>query len=103
MPTPKKLRPNANLVNDSKEVAESFLNGLIYQRVIPKTFSGILTPKFGKYIMIWQFDRNKLIGAAMINSANIPIFTKKLSLAPESHDWGAPIQEEDNGIEPSTL
>lgn len=101
MPTPKKIRRDVNLVDDSREVAESFLKSLIVQRIVPQNFSGLLTPRFGKHIMIWQFSKLRLVGAAMVNVANIPIFTKKLIQGPESYDWSQMPEEAGNGDEPS--
>lgn len=93
MPTPKKVRTNKTIIDETRSVGETFLHTLQMQRIVPKTFSGVLTPKFGNMIMVWQFDKNKMVGACIINIKNASVFSKKILDAPNSFDW-ATIQEE---------
>lgn len=87
MPTPKKLTIHKSMVDEARPVAENLLDTLIERKIIPRNFSGLLTPRFGKHIMIWQFGHNKLIGAVAVHINNIPQVTKKLTVAPTSVDW----------------
>ena len=76
-----------NLVNSHRTVAEQFLASLIKQKAVPKVFSGVMCPKFGSYIHVWQFDKNKLVGSTLIHINNIDNFTKKLKSSLTSVDW----------------
>lgn len=68
-------------------MAEKFLKSMQASKVAPRNFSGVMTPKFGRLIMIWQFNRNRLIGAAVININNIDNCAEKLKAAKDSIDW----------------
>jgi hypothetical protein len=67
-----------NLVEQHKKMAQGFLRQLIENKKVPRNFSGIMTPKFGDFVMIWQFDKNKLIGASAVHANNIDNLIAKL-------------------------
>lgn len=79
-----------NLVNQHKKMAEGFLNNLIDLDAIPENFSGVITPKFGNFIFIWQFQKNKLVGSAAIHVNNIANFRAKLAASASGMDYLTP-------------
>lgn len=87
MPTPTRVKKKSNLVEHDRVYAEQFLTALIEAGGVPKNFSGFLTPKFGKYVHIWQFDKNKLIGSAAVHMNNAKEFTHKIVDSARSVDW----------------
>ena len=105
MTTPKRLKRRADcLVKNDKSVAESFLKGLIEQKVIPENFSGLLTPKFGKYIRIWQYDKGILVGSCLVHQNNCKHFARKVIEAELSFDWmDAIINKEEPIAEPDAV
>jgi len=88
------LRPT-NLVNQHKKMAESFLKSMIAQKAAPRNFSGIMCPRFGGFVMVWQFDKSKLVGAAIINVNNIDNFADKMRASKSSIDWFNLMKEND--------
>mgnify|MGYP000983764082 CR=1 FL=1 len=79
-----------NLVNQHKKMAEGFLNNLIESDAIPSNFSGVITPKFGSFVFIWQFQKNKLVGSTAIHVNNIANFRAKLAASVAGVDYLAP-------------
>lgn len=91
-----------NLVNQHKKMAEQFLAQLRESRAVPNKFSGLMTPRFGQYLFIWQFNNNKLVGATAIHINNAENFTKKIENALTGPDWASTvtrpeITKEDDG------
>lgn len=77
-----------NLPNQHRKKAEKFLTSLQERGAIPSEFSGVMCPKFGKYIMIWQFAQNKLVGSVVVHVNNIDNFKQKLTASKVSiMDW----------------
>lgn len=67
-----------NLVNQHKKMAEEQIQQLIEAGVLPKRFSGVICPKYGNMIFIWQFNNNKLVGSNAIHINNVDVFCKKI-------------------------
>lgn len=76
-----------NMVVHHKKIAENFLQQHIENGGVPANFSGFMTPRFGKYIFIWQFEKNLLVGACVLNIANVQNFTKKVKDSEFSYDF----------------
>lgn len=85
-----------NLVNDHKEAAESYLKFLQDEGKIPAKISGVVSAKFGKYINIWQYRNNVLVGAVALNVNNVQQFHKKLDFANASIDWSGVFSKMEN-------
>lgn len=88
-PSPNRVNRPTNLVNFFKNVAEAFLAEHQRNEKLPKRLSGVLTPRFGEYTFIWQFENNRLVGAASINSNNIDNLAAKLHASKTSVDYMA--------------
>jgi len=71
-------------------MAEGFLNNLIDSNIIPANFSGVITPKFGNFVFVWQFQKNKLVGSTAIHVNNIANFRAKLAASASGVDYLAP-------------
>lgn len=80
----------SNLVNQHKKMAEGFLNNLIDSDLIPANFSGVITPKFGNFVFIWQFQKNRLVGSTAIHVNNVANFRAKLAASVSGVDYLAP-------------
>lgn len=87
-----------NLTNYFKPLAEAFLAEHQALGKIPKKISGILTPRFGDYIMVWQYENNKLVGAVSINIKNVENAANKLKAAVDSIDYIS-VQEANKWLE----
>lgn len=92
---------NLNLVSQQRKSAEFFLKEHQVAGKIPKKVSGIICAKFGKYINVWQYRNNRLIGSISIDVNNIDAFYKKLQAASKGFDYAdigreQPDPEEDN-------
>ncbi len=87
-----------NLTNYFKPLAEAFLAEHQALGKIPKKISGILTPRFGEYIMVWQYENNKLVGAVSINIKNADNAASKIKSAVESIDYIS-VQEANKWLE----
>ena len=87
-----------NLVNQHKKMAEGFLNTLIESDAVPSNFSGVMTPKFGNFIFVWQFQKNKLVGSIAIHVNNVANFRAKLAASASGVDYLVPnnITKEEN-------
>jgi hypothetical protein len=68
-------------------MAESFLSNQQSISGLPKRFSGFATPLFGDYIMVWQYNSNKLIGCTILHKNNAVNLAKKLLDAVTSYDY----------------
>lgn len=79
-----------NLVNQHKKMAEGFLSQMQEAGSIPKMFSGVATPKFGNYVFVWQFNKNKLVGSNAIHVNNISNLRAKLAASASGMDFLAP-------------
>ena len=86
---PARVNRPTNLVNYFKNVAESFLAEHQQNGHLPKRLSGVLTPRFGDYTFVWQFENNRLVGAASINVNNVDNFAMKLHATKTSIDYMA--------------
>lgn len=88
----------SNLVNQHKKMAEGFLNTLIESDAVPSNFSGVMTPKFGNFIFVWQFQKNKLVGSIAIHVNNVANFRAKLAASASGVDYLVPnnITKEEN-------
>lgn len=89
------MKKIVNLVNHQKVMAEKFLSGLIAGGSFPAKFSGIMAPKFGNYIYVWQFNNNKLVGACIIHKNNIENLSSKLHMSVDGMDWSKALLEEE--------
>lgn len=85
------MRP---LTLSSKSISEKFLKDLQLQGVFPPNFSGFIFPRMGKYQHIWQFHRNKLVGAIAIHVNNVDNLVSKVQ---NPLDLGNLVSVEDNG------
>lgn len=89
----------SNLVSQQKAEAEAWLKNFQDANLITKNFSGITTPKYGNYIFVWQFHKNKLVGATMIHVNNVGNFYQKLKNSLKSPGFN-PKQEENGSSNP---
>lgn len=78
---------NLNLVTQQRKAAEVFLKEHQEIKKIPQKVSGIVCAKFGKYVSIWQYRNNKLVGAVSIDVNNIDALYKKLQMASKGFDY----------------
>lgn len=76
-----------NMVAAQKERAEQFIKDFQDTGNVPKVFSGVVPVKFGELILIWQFHRNKLVGALTVRESNIPMLIAKLDKSVDSWDF----------------
>lgn len=83
------VKTPVNLVNQHRTMAQNLLEQLVKIGSIPKNFSGLMTPKFGNMIFIWQFVNMKLVGANVIHINNVDGIAKKLKEAKGSLDWAS--------------
>ena len=88
-PNPVRVNRPTNLVNYFKNIAEAFLAEHQRSGSLPKRLSGVLTPRFGEYTFVWQFENNRLVGAASINVNNVDNFAMKLQASKTSIDYMA--------------
>lgn len=89
-----------NLVTQHKKMAEGFLKTLIESDTVPSNFSGVMTPKFGSFIFIWQFQKNKLVGSIAIHVNNVSNFRAKMAASAAGVDYLVPnITIGEEGIE----
>lgn len=98
MPTPTRIKKPRSLVENDKTIAESFLLGLINKNAVPVNFSGLLTPRFGEYIRVWQYDKGKLVGSCIIHQKNCMIFARKIQEAETSLDWAEALNKKEEPI-----
>jgi hypothetical protein len=71
-------------------MAEGFLSTLTEGGTLPKLFSGVMTPKFGNFIFVWQFQKNKLVGSVAIHVNNTNNFRAKLAASAAGMDYLSP-------------
>lgn len=92
-----------DLVQHHKKMAETFLNELRMGGAIPRSFSGIMTPKFGGYIFLWQFNNNKLVGSIALRVENADNMCSKIKASKVSIDWLTATQEVKNDVPEATV
>ena len=81
-------RPTGDLVAFYRTLAESFLKR--HQdtgKGPPGRFSGFLTPRFGEFVMVWQYRNNKLIGCTAVHLDSVNDMAKKLGQASKAWDY----------------
>lgn len=88
-------RKKKSLVENYRSLAAVFLSEHQKANKIPKNFSGIISPKFGEYILVMQYDKNQLVGAVVVKVENAKALSKRIEFSATSHDY-LNLQEEGN-------